>query len=307
MHKITNIVKSIIIKAGFDKVGISTAVNPKNVNMFESWLINKHNGSMEWMVSHKQKREDIKELYPQAKSVICVAQNYYTPFYHSDNPENGKISRYALGEDYHKIIKKKLKNARWEMKEFNPELDGRICVDTAPIMEKLWAENAGLGWQGKNTNLITRDYGSWVFLGEIVINQELIPDKPMKNYCGECTACIDACPTKALIEPYVLDASKCISYLTIENKDDSFPEGISENFENWIFGCDICQDVCPWNRFQKVTDEKRYFPAQENINPKLTNLEKLKENEYKQRFKKSPVIRSGWKNFIRNVKAVGKK
>lgn len=271
--------------------------------MLEKWLKNNYQGSMEWMERWKEKRMDIKEFFPGAKSVICVAHNYFSPEEHSKDPKIGKISRYAWGVDYHKIMKKKLKQLLQEIFLLDSEINARLSVDTAPIMEKLWAEKAGIGWQGKHTNLITRDLGSWVFLGEVVIDRVLEYDQSLEDCCGTCQACIEACPTDAIVAPYILDARKCISYLTIENGQESLPEELTGKQDNWIFGCDICQDVCPWNKFQQSTAETRYQPREENINPDLKYLASLDEETYKKKFKDSPVLRAKWKNFIRNVKA----
>jgi len=197
-------------------------------------------------------------------------------------------------------IKKKLKRLLHQLKEIMPALEGRIFTDTAPIQEKLWAEQAGIGWQGKNTNILSREFGSWFFLGGLVINQELEYDRPVQNFCGSCTACIDACPTDALT-PYQLDARRCISYLTIEYRDRPLPEAQAAKMGNWVFGCDICQDVCPWNRKARPATEVRYHPAPENIQPDLEALMKLDETAFKKRFKKTPVYRAKFANFKRNV------
>ena len=299
--ELTKSIKQIILNAGFDKVGIFTAVSPKKSNFLEMWLNKNFHGEMKWMENYVDKRMDIQKLFPGAKSVISVAHNYYSPQEHSSSPKHGKISRYAWGEDYHSIIKRKLKQVLLEIKKIDKSIDGQICVDTAPAMDKLWAEKSGIGWQGKHTNIISKESGSWIFLGELILNVELENDKTVEDFCGTCSACIDACPTDAIVQPYVLDASKCISYLTIEYWDKPIPKEFRNKMDNWIFGCDICQDVCPWNKFETTTDEKRYFPKEGNITPEL---EDLKENEFNQRFKKSPVTRTGWKNFKRNVKTI---
>jgi epoxyqueuosine reductase len=304
MVEFTNNIKQIGLDLGFDKIGITSATQPSKSRNLEQWLKNGFSGKMKWMAEHKDKRKNIFELFPGAKSVICVAHNYFSPFHHSGKKENGKISRYACGEDYHRLMKRKLKTYLNRIKELDPEINGRLCVDTAPIMEKLWAEQAGLGWQGKNTNLITRELGSWVFLGEIIVDKALNYDVPVEDYCGSCRACLDGCPTEALITPYVLDATKCISYLTIEFWDEPIPENHQNKMDNWVFGCDICQDVCPWNKFSKDSKEKRYWPGENTMEFDLTGLEKLGERAYKNKFKKSPVTRPGWKNFKRNIQAV---
>jgi epoxyqueuosine reductase len=306
MQKITSEIKKIGLDLGFDKIGISVSTQPSKSNNLETWLKNGFSGSMDWLATHQIKRMNIEELLPGVRSIICVAHNYFFPFNHSNKNNRGKLSRYACGEDYHRIMKKKLKTYLKKIKEIDPEIRGRLCVDTAPIMEKLWAEQAGLGWQGKNTNLITREFGSWVFLGEIIIDKDLKPDVPGEDYCGSCRACLDACPTDALVSPYVMDARKCISYLTIEYWDKPIPAYLKKNMNNWIFGCDICQDVCPWNKFAKTSKEERYRPKENTIEFDLSELEKLDETMFKNKFKKSPVLRPGWKNFQRNIKAIKK-
>ena len=304
MQKFTSEIKKLGLDLGFNKVGVSPAIQPIKSKNLENWLKKGFSGTMQWMTTYMEKRMEIQKFFPGAKSVIRVAHNYYTPFHHSNKKDQGKISRYACGEDYHKIMKKKLKTLLQEIKKLDNNLEGRLCVDTAPIMEKLWAEQAGLGWQGKHTNLITKEYGSWVFLGEIVIDKELIYDVPIEDFCGSCQACLEACPTNAIVAPYVLDAQKCISYLTIEYWDKSIDKDLKKNMNNWIFGCDICQDVCPWNKFHQPSSENSYWPKEDTLEFDLNKLENLDESQYKKMFKKSPVLRPGWKNFKRNIKAV---
>ena len=296
-------IKKTAITAGFHKVGIAAA-RPLEKSMYlEEWLGLKKHGTMYWMEMKLEKRLDVTKLYPDAKSVISVAHNYYTNHQHANDRNKGKISRYAWGKDYHKIIKKKLKHLLKEIRMLDSSIDGRIFVDTPPIQDKLWAQEAGIGWQGKNTNIITREIGSWIFLGEIVINKELEYDQPATDFCGSCNACIDACPTQAL-EPYQLDAIKCLSYLTIEFWDQPIPKEFESKMHNWIFGCDICQDVCPWNNFARETDETNYRPAEGNVEPDLDELNQLTDEQYKKRFSKSPVSRAKYNNFMRNVRTV---
>ena len=304
MSEITEKIKKIATDIGFDKVGITAANQPEKSRFLDSWLKNNFHGTMQWMKLRRKQRLNINKLFPGAKSVICVAQNYYSPFEHSHERDKGKISRYAWGEDYHQIMKRKLKLLLQEIRNLDSTLNGRLCVDTAPIMEKLWAEKAGLGWQGKNTNLITREYGSWIFLGEIVVDRELVYDTPAENYCGSCQACLTACPTNAIVAPYVLDSRKCISYLTIEYRDRLIPANLRSKFDGWIFGCDICQNVCPWNKFRQPAKDKRFFPKQENVDPDIKDWVRMDEINFKNKFRKSPLLRTGWNNFIRNIKAV---
>lgn len=299
----TKQIKQYALEAGFDKVGVAASGKLDKSDFLESWLAKGMHGQMSWMENYLEKRQDVQQLYPEARSVIVVAHNYYTPAKHSEDKNTAKISRYAWGKDYHKIIKKKLKQILGQMRELDPQIQGRVFCDTAPIQEKLWAVQAGLGWQGKHTNLITRDLGSWVFLGEIIVNKKLDYDTPVQDYCGSCTACIEACPTQAL-EPYVLNASRCLSYLTIEYWDKPIPQEFASKMNNWVFGCDICQEVCPWNRMAKETSESQYLPAPENLAPPLTEFLELDEAGFKKRFKKSPVSRAGYKNFMRNVRTI---
>lgn len=303
VSEISRIIKEAANSLGFEKVGIAPAKKLEHSDYLDQWLKAGYHGSMRWMENYLEKRKDVTKLFPDAKSVVAVGLNYYAAQKHSQDITHAKISRYAWGNDYHKIIKKKLKQLLLEIKKVDNTIDGRLCVDTAPIQDKLWAAEAGIGWQGKNTNILTRDYGSWIFLGELVLNKELAYDSPMPDHCGSCSACIDACPTQALV-PYKLDATKCISYLTIEMWDMPIPKEYANKLENWIFGCDICQDVCPWNRFEKETALIDFHPAEDNIRPNLHELEKMSETQFKNRFKKSPVYRAKWQNFIRNIKAV---
>ena len=296
-------IKKQALDMGFHKVGIAAAKPLIRSTYLEEWLkLNRH-GTMTWMENYLEKRMDVTKLYPKAKTVIAVAHNYYTHHQHSNNPKIGKISRYAWGKDYHKVIKKKLKHLLKDIQTLDGSIEGRIFVDTAPIQDKLWAQEGGIGWQGKNTNIITREMGSWIFLGEIVINKELAYDQPAIDYCGSCSACIDACPTKAL-EAYKLDATRCLSYLTIEHRDKPIPDEVKSKMNNWVFGCDICQDVCPWNRFAVETNEDNYQPVLGNVAPDLDELNRLSEDAFKKRFNKSPVYRAKYKNFMRNVRTV---
>jgi epoxyqueuosine reductase len=301
--QLTNTIKKKIKEIGFHKTGIAPIQKLPKSDYLKEWLQKGCHGKMHWMESYLEKRLDVTELYPEAQSIIVAAHNYYTPIKHSDDINRGKISRYAWGGDYHKIIKKKLKQLLREIMELDNTIEGRIFVDTGPIQDKLWAEAAGIGWQGKNTNIISREFGSWFFLGELVINKKLIYDEPAQDYCGACTACIDACPTQAL-KPYRLDAARCISYLTIEYRGESIPEQYKSKLNNWIFGCDICQDVCPWNKFSDKTGEDSYQPLEGNVSPLLRELLKLSKDDFNKRFKKSPVSRAKYENFIRNVRAV---
>src|SRR5688500_1173019 len=216
---------------------------------------------MAWMEREPEKRSDPRILFPPAQSVIVVGLNYFTPHEHENDPAKGKISRYAWGDDYHDVLKEKLHLLLDWIKEQDAASEGKVCVDTAPIMDKAWAVRAGLGWIGKHSNVITQDHGSWIFIGEILLNLPLEYDTDVvADHCGSCTICFEACSTSAIVEPYVIDSQKCLSYATIELRSESLPNEIEKNLNGWFYGCDICQDVCPWNRFEKPTDEMRFEP-----------------------------------------------
>jgi len=272
------------------------------------WLARGYHGTMAWMQKDPEKRVDVRRIVPGAKSVISLAMNYYTPVGHTSADGTGKISRYAWGDDYHVIMTPRIHSLVDCIKSELPDVRSAAYADTGPVMDKAWAVRAGIGWLGKHTNVITKEYGSWLFLGEIILDAELEYDEAITDFCGSCTACIDACPTDAIVEPYVLDSTKCISYLTIEGRGD-IPETVKPKLENWVYGCDICQDVCPWNRFQKPTDELAFRPRQENADPGLHSLTTITEEEFTRRFRRSPVKRTKRRGLVRNAAAVleGKK
>lgn len=264
------------------------------------WLKEQKNGSMQYMENHFDKRLDPRILVPGAKSVVSLLLNYYTPKKQLD-PEAPKISQYAYGEDYHFVIKDKLKSLfNWIQTEIG-EVDGRVFVDSAPVMDKAWAKKSGLGWIGKNSNLINPKEGSFFFIAELILDLELEPDGPIKDYCGTCTKCIDACPTDALATPYVVDGSKCISYLTIELKDELLPSEFKDKMDNWMFGCDICQDVCPWNRFSKPHTEKAFTPHEKLLHMNKSDWEDLSEEVFREVFRKSAVKRTKFSGLKRNI------
>jgi epoxyqueuosine reductase len=303
-ESLTKLIKSKAIELGFSKIGIAKSEELiKEGAQLREWLIRGYQASMEWMASDVEKRIGPMKILPEAKSVICLAMNYFTVYQHSKDLSVGKISRYAWGDDYHNLITGRLEELLKFIKTYFPQANGKLYVDTGPMMEKAWAMRAGIGWQGKHTNIITREFGSWIFLGEILLDVELAYDKPISDFCGTCSACIKACPTGAIIEPYVLDSNRCISYLTIEHHGD-LPKKLAQKFNNWIFGCDICQDVCPWNRFAKETNEKVFQPRFENIAPSLKELNNLNQEEFLRRFHRSPIKRTKLKGLIRNAKAV---
>ncbi len=293
--------KSKALKLGFQNFGITRAIStPIEKANLEKWLEEGHHGSMEWIVKRKDERGDIFNYFPQAKSIISVGMNYFSGFKQEDMKSGYHISNYAWGDDYHKIMKSRLfELLGWLEKEI-PGVKGVVCVDTSPVMDKVWAVKAGLGWQGKHTNLITRDYGSWIFLGELIVNIELDYNVPfIDDLCGSCTACIDSCPTNALGE-YKIAAEKCISYLTIEHRNE-LPEDRSD-LHCWIYGCDICQEVCPWNKkFSQITKNKEFYPKDEIISRTDQNWQALNDEEFRKLFKGSAVKRTKFSGFKRNI------
>lgn len=293
---------------GFQKIGIvpadALAVEGERL---EGWLAAGFHGEMAWMEREPGKRADPRVLFPGAKSVIVAAVNYFTPQKHSREAGVGKISRYAWGDDYHDVVRGRLRELLEWIKSQDASIDGKACVDTAPMMDKAWAVRGGLGWLGKHSNLITTDYGSWVFLGEIILNVELEYDTHMvEDHCGTCRACIDACPTGAIVEPYVVDSRKCISYGTIELRSDVLPDLIAENLEGWIYGCDICQDVCPWNRFEKDSGEAGFEPRKSETGLDLDSMLGMEHDEYVERFRKSSMKRTKLSGLKRNAAALKK-
>lgn len=301
-------IKDKALELGLTKIGIvAVKVLEEEKTLLQEWLALGYHGKMSYLARNADRSVDPKTLLPSAKSIIAVALNYYSPYKHSSDPSIGKISRYAWGDDYHDVLGKKLQMLLDWIKAQDPSTEGKCYVDAGPMMDKVWAVKAGIGWLGKHTNVITRDYGSWVFLGEILLNLELDYDTTIvPDFCGTCTRCIDACPTNAIVEPYLVDATRCISYGTIELKDPELPPLIANNLQNWIFGCDICQDVCPWNRFSRETIEEKFHPREGNVEPNLAELLEITPIEFKENFKGSPITRPKHAGFLRNIKAVQK-
>ena len=301
---LTRTIKAKAAELGFAKVGISRAdALTEEGSRLREWLARRYHGTMEWMERNFEKRVDPRTIVPDAKSVISLAMNYYADVRHNNDANIGKFSRYAWGDDYHLVLTPRIQTLLDCIKSEQPAANARIYVDTGPVMDKAWAVRSGIGWLGKHTNVITKEYGSWVFLGEIILDVELEYDEPIADFCGTCSACIDACPTGAIVEPYVLDSNQCISYLTIEHKG-GIADKLKPKFENWVYGCDICQDVCPWNSFQQQTNEEAFLPRRENIAPKLEELEGLTAKEFTQRFRRAPVKRTKLEGLKRNVQAV---
>ncbi|MEA5597485.1 tRNA epoxyqueuosine(34) reductase QueG [Rivularia sp. UHCC 0363] len=295
-------IKEKALELGFHKAGIAAAnVTHTQVQRLQAWLTLGYHADMEWM--RNPKRENIKLVMPEARSLICVALNYYTEHQRPEGNEHGKISRYAWGRDYHKVMQKKLKALSIWLQSLGEGIETKYYIDTGPIQDKVWAQEAGIGWIAKNGNVITREYGSWVFLGEILTNLELTPDTPHTQHCGSCTRCIDSCPTDAIAQPFVVDANRCIAYHTIENRDEKLPEHIAGNMQGWVAGCDICQDVCPWNqRFATTTDVQEFQPYPGNIAPKLIELATITNEKWDEQFKASALRRIKPKMLQRNAR-----
>jgi len=299
-------IKERALFEGFDKVGIVRAEPlEQETSRLKEWLARGYHGEMSWMARDVDKRLNPTELFPQARSVVVVALNYYTPAQHQENSGTGKVSRYAWGDDYHDVLKTKLESLLAWIREQDPDAAGKVCVDIQPTMDKAWAVRAGLGWLGKHTNVITPEFGSWIFIGELLLNLDLDADADrFEDHCGTCTLCIDACPTQAITEPYVVDSNKCISYATIELRAPELPETIQHDLSGWLYGCDICQDVCPWNRFEQVTNETRFEPRAGNVNASLDEILELTSETYAARFRASTMKRAKISGLQRNARAL---
>lgn len=271
----------------------------KEAKQLDQWLKNGNHGRMSYMENHFDKRLDPRLLVEDAKSVISLLLNYYPS--EAQNLEAPKISKYAYGDDYHFVIKDKLKELFTFIHNEIGEVGGRVFVDSAPVMDKVWAQKSGLGWMGKNTNIIHPKHGSFFFIAELILDLDLDPDGPMKDYCGTCTKCIDACPTDAIVQPYVIDGSKCISYLTIELKNEIIPSEFRGKMENWAFGCDICQDVCPWNRFSIPHNEPQFNPHENLLKMNKADWEDLTKEIFQELFRKSAVKRTKFDGLKRNI------
>ena len=283
------------ISCGISKAEYLAEVAPQ----LENWLAKNSHGEMGYLANHFDKRLDPTKLVPGAKSVISLAFNYYPP---NDlaKDDSYKIAKYAYGEDYHFVIKDKLKEFFAALEEEIGAIEGRVFTDSAPVMERQWAEKSGLGWLGKNSLLLTKQKGSFFFLAEIILDLALDYDTPITNHCGSCTACIDACPTEAITEAGVVNGSQCISYFTIELKDE-LPTSVKGKFENWVFGCDICQDVCPWNRFSVAHSEPRFNPHTELESMTKNDWQEITQDVFSKIFKKSAVKRTKLSGLKRNI------
>jgi len=297
-------IKQRALFEGFNKVGIVGAASLEDEGRrLKEWLARGHHGEMRWMARDVHKRVDPREIFPPARSVVVVALNYFTPHQHQQSPATGKVSRYAWGDDYHDVVKEKLVSLLAWIKEQEPSAEGKVCVDIQPVMDKAWAVRAGLGWLGKHSNVITQEHGSWVFIGELLLNLDLEHDRErVEDHCGTCTLCIDACPTAAITEPYVVDSNKCISYATIELRAPELPEKME--LAGWLYGCDICQDVCPWNRFEEATSETRFEPREGNIDVGLEEVLEFTPETYAARYRGSAMKRAKLTGLQRNARVL---
>ncbi len=301
-NTITNkIITQIAEELEFDLVGFAE-VKPlkEEIKHLKEWLRNNRHAGMKYMERNLEKREDIEEILPGARSVISLGLNYYTDVDYSEDKKSGKISRYAFGKDYHLIFWDKLKHFEARLKELDHDLETISYVDTGPVMDKVWAVKSGIGWMGKHSNIINRNIGSWFFIANIFVNRKLDYDLPIGDFCGSCTECIDACPTDAIVADYVVDANLCISYQTIENKGE-IDEELHGKFEGWLFGCDICQEVCPWNNKFSILSKVPEFTNNKNTHLKLDEVLVMEEQEFKLRFADSPISRAKLKGLKRNA------
>ena len=305
------------MELGFISLGVSRAgFLEEDAPRLEQWLRAGHHGSMAYMENHFDKRLDPRKLVDGARSVVSVLYNYFPerPLHQPDKKSNSaiagetvestrtyKISKYAYGEDYHRVVKDRLRELGDWMRMQYGNFSGRVFVDSAPVMDKSWARRAGLGWIGKNSNLITPKVGSFFFIGEFILDLDFEPDGPITDHCGTCTRCIDACPTEAIVKPYVVDGSKCISHLTIELKD-AIPDHFKGQMDGWMFGCDVCQDVCPWNRFSVPHQEARFNPSNALSQMTASDWEELTEETFKKVFQKSAVKRTKYAGLVRNIR-----
>ena len=306
LEKITKEVKTSALQLGFDFCGIAKVQKLEDdARRLEKWLSKGMHGTMHYMENHFDLRIDPSRLVPGARSVITLLLNYFPE--EQQKPNVPKISKYAFGNDYHEVIREKLKLLMESIKIQVGEINGRGFVDSAPVLERTWAQKSGLGWIGKNGNLINKQMGSFLFIATLIIDVELEYDDAFaKDYCGTCTRCIDDCPTDAILTDKVIDGSKCISYFTIELKDALIPDAMKGKFDNWMFGCDVCQDVCPWNRFSKPNKEIAFKPLPEVLNFSKNEWEELTEESFKNIFRDSPLKRTKWNGIKRNLKFIEK-
>ncbi|MDX9757845.1 MAG: tRNA epoxyqueuosine(34) reductase QueG [Bacteroidota bacterium] len=301
----TDRIRREAFRLGFSHVGVARAeaLDIEREGL-EDWLARGYHAGMEWIARDPARRADPRLVLEGARSVISVAMNYYHPVPHATDPTVARISRYAWGDEYHDLMSGRLAALEEFIQQEKPDARTRRVVDTAPVMDKAWAVRAGIGWLGKNAMVITRDHGSWIFLGEILTTVALAYDTPIEDYCGTCTSCLDACPTQAIVAPAVVDSARCISYLTIEHRGEHPAASREADFRNWIFGCDICQDVCPWNSFAQPSAEAAFAPRPENLVIGIEEAAEIRDEEFRARFRKSPVKRAKPDGFRRNARTL---
>lgn len=297
-------IKTQALALGFDLVGIAPAQGSPELQFFEQWLAQGHAGEMHYLARNLERRIDLQQVLPGARSVIVCGLNYDTDIPYSTAshaPDRGWVARYAWGYDYHTVMQEKLRGLQQFVATLVPaDVASKLYVDTGPVVERVYAKYAGLGWFGKNTCMLNRHFGSWLLLGELIVTMPLDYDRPVADHCGTCTRCLDACPTEALIAPYVLDARRCISYLTIELKG-AIPEALRPQLGAHVFGCDICQDVCPWNRQRHFTEEPGLQPRPQQVLPRLAELALMSQEDFKRAFRDTPLERSKRRGLLRNV------
>ena len=304
--ELTEYIRTYALSIGFDACGFAKAgFMEHEARRLEEWLVQNRQASMQWMSNNFDKRVDPTVLVPDSKTVISVLASYYHPSQQQliGSTDQPQIAKYALGRDYHKVIKQKLKILFDFIRTEIGDVQGRIFVDSAPVLDKAWAQRAGLGWIGKNSNLLNKKIGSYFLIGELIIDLDLSPDAPQTDHCGTCTRCLDACPTNAIYEPYRVDANKCISYWTIEHRGDieaSYHSGI----QNWVFGCDICQDVCPWNSHVRIAKFADLHPRERILDKSINEWQSISEEDFNSLFEGSPVKRTKYEGFRRNLSIV---
>ena len=296
-------IKTFALDTYFDACGIANASLSGNESHLDNWLDRGFHADMHWMSRTREVRNDVQEKLPGANSVIVVAKNYYSERPAPPEEPHGLISRYAWGRDYHRALRKPLIRLAKFVESLGPDIQTYSSIDTGPVLERTWAQRAGVGAIGKNSLALRRDMGSWFFLATIITNLELETDAPATDICGTCTACLDACPTKAIVEPQVVDSNRCISYQTIENRGE-IPESLHPSHGNWVYGCDICQKVCPWNRFETPTTEADFHPRPGHANPLLRTIANCDEPEFDKEFEGTPIRRTGHKCMQRNAEIV---
>ncbi|MEP1150360.1 MAG: tRNA epoxyqueuosine(34) reductase QueG [Balneola sp.] len=303
---LTQAVKNYALQLGFDACGFSKAefLEPE-ARRLEEWLNQERHGSMSWLGNHFEKRTDPTKLVPGSKSVVSVIGSYYHPDHDHSNSNSPKIAKYALGRDYHKVFKGKLKQLFNYTESLVGNIEGRFFVDSAPVLDKAWAVRSGLGWMGKNSNILNQDVGSFFFIGEMIIDVDFNYSTPVTDHCGTCTRCLDACPTNAIYEPYRVDSTKCISYLTIELKDQ-IPEELQSQLGDWMYGCDICQDVCPWNKRATITQMADLHPRRYLLDHDIDFWKEIDNAQYDELFEGSAIRRAKFEKFKMNTAVVSR-